>query len=127
MPTALTSGAVYHEMPPFERCSKAAAVGAKKGAGAGVGPVGGGEGIKGVGVWKVWQKSMLRVGLLVPEGLPREGRGGGGRVGGLGQYVASHRKCSKRLGGRGGGMGNMEMRGSGEAGKRRGRSERRGE
>lgn len=123
MPTALTSGAVCHEMPPFERCSEAVAVGAKEGAGAGAGPVGAGEGTKGIGVWKVWQKSMLRVGLLVSERLPREGGGGGGagweRVG---QFVTSHRKSLKRLGGRGGGMRKIEMRGRGEEG--RGRSER---
>ena len=101
MPTALTSGAVYHEMPPFERCSKAAAVGAKKGAGAGVGPVGGGEGIKGVGVWKVWQKSMLRVGLLVPEGLPREGRGGGGESGGVRTVRGITPKVLKKAGRKG--------------------------
>ena len=96
-------------MPPFERCSEAVAVGAKEGAG---------EGTKGIGVWKVWQKSMLRVGLLVSERLPREGGGGGGAGWeSVGQFVTSHRKSLKRLGGRGGGMRKIEMRGRG---KRRG-------
>jgi hypothetical protein len=70
-------------MPPFERCSEAVAVGAK-------------EGTRCIGV-KVWQKSMLRVGLLVSERLPREGGGGGGAARERArQFVTSHRKSLKR-------------------------------